>query len=314
LGMRPIESVKGELLACTFCAFCRRSCPVYRATLWEGESPRGRVAQGYGLLMDELEPTDEFYDSILNCSLCGLCEDACPPKIRVVDVVLAARRHLAQAGAKPPERVAHLLRASLEGKILIPRAEVVYLPGREGEDALNILRALGVRVEPASAPPLSPLMIAGSPEFEDRLAELSKALKAAGARRVITSDPDELWALRERLKDVEVLHASQAIPLDGVTGALEREAAYLPSCRLRRLGVSAADDIIRSILNVKKELECAGSEDGWLRDDALSRIVRERVEAADDTVIVCASAEHARTLKQAGAEAMSIWEAIKPVS
>ena len=62
--MRPIESVKGELLACTFCAFCRRSCPVYRATLWEGESPRGRVAQGYGLLMDELEPTDEFYDSI----------------------------------------------------------------------------------------------------------------------------------------------------------------------------------------------------------------------------------------------------------
>ncbi len=314
MGVKPIESVKGELLACTFCAFCRRSCPVYRATLWEGESPRGRVAQGYGLLMEELEPTDEFYDSILNCSLCGLCEDACPPKIRVVDVVLAARRHLAQAGAKPPERAAQLIEASLEGKILIPRSEAIYLPGREGDEALALLRALGVQVEPASVPPLAPLMIAGRPEFEDRLAELSKALKAAGARRVITPDPDELWALRGRLEDLEILHASQVLPKGGVTAALEKEVAYLPSCRLRRLGVLEADDMVRSLLDVRKELECAGSEAGWLRDGVLSGILRERVKVADGLLIVCASAEHAKSLKKAGAEAMSLWEAIKPIS
>ena len=314
MGMRPIESVKGELLACTFCAFCRRSCPVYRATLWEGESPRGRVAQGYGLLTDELEPTDEFYDSILNCSLCGLCEDACPPKIRVVDVVLAARRHLAGAGAKPPERTAQLIEASLEEKILIPRSEAIYLPGREGDEALALLRALGVQVEPASVPPLAPLMIAGRPEFEDRVAELFKALKAAGARRVITPDPDELWALRGRLEDLEVLHASQVLPEDGVTAAVDGEVAYLPSCRLRGLGVLEANDIVRSLFDVKKELECAGSEVGWLRSDVLSRIVRERIEAADGLLIVCASAEHAKSLKQAGAKAMSLWEAVRPIS
>jgi len=313
LGMRPIESVKGELLACTFCAFCRRSCPVYRATLWEGESPRGRVAQGHGLLLGELEPSDEFYDSVLNCSLCGLCENACPPKIRVVDVVLAIRRELVEAGANPPARVARLLSASLEGEVSVPRVETVYLPGREGEDALRLLRSLDVPAELASVPPLAPLMIAGRREFESRVAELSQALRSAGVRRVITPDPDELWALRDWIKGVEILHASQAIHRGGLTAAVEGKVAYLPSCRLRRLEVFKPDELVGSHLSVVRELECAGSEEGWLRDDVLQRIVEERVKSAEGVVIVCASAEHARILRKAGVGAKSIWEALAPI-
>ena len=313
MGMRPIESVKGELLACTFCAFCRRSCPVYRATLWEGESPRGRVAQGHGLLLGELEPSDEFYDSVLNCSLCGLCENACPPKIRVVDVVLAIRRELVEAGANPPDRVVQLLSTSLEGEISVPRADTVYLPGREGEEALQMLRSLDIPAEAASVPPLAPLMMAGRREFDGRMAELAHALKTAGVRRVVTPDPDELWVLKGWIKNVKSLHASQVIPEGGLTAAVEGDIVYLPSCRLRRLGIPEADRLVRSHLSVVRELECAGSEEGWLRDDILQRIVKERVRLAEGLPIVCASSEHARILRRAGVDAKSVWEAFAPI-
>ncbi len=302
--MRPVEVVKGEVLACTFCAFCRRSCPVYRATLWEGDSPRGRIAQAHGLLDGDLEPDDGFYSSVLNCSLCGACEGACPPRIRMVDVVLALREELA-AAASPPARLAGLLAEARQPIPELPGAEVLVLgPGSEG--AARLLSSLGLEAAASPAPPLHVLRAAGySGEFRARAEGLMGAIEESGASEVVFTDPGDVWALSEA--GFGAKHYSQLVDPSAVRPA-GRPLAYEPSCLLRRAGIEAPD-LLAEALGVEVEVPCLGLESGWLEDEVLGLLARERRGAAGGRTLVT-PAPRAAAERSSGTGVVELWEAL----
>ncbi|RLG47666.1 MAG: hypothetical protein DRO06_02485 [Thermoproteota archaeon] len=286
--MTGLGEVREEALACTFCAYCRRSCPVYRASLWEGESPRGRVAQAHGLILGELEPSDEFYESVLNCSLCGLCEEACPSSVRVRDIVLAMRAELLSSGASLPERVRGLVEEA--EKRPVPLAEgVVVVPGIHGrvEETVEFLSELGVEAEAVEAPPLSALGIAGSPRLREKVGEYRERM---GRARVVCEDPAEVAWLRKAGLDAR--HPAELVRVPGAE-------AYLPSAWLP--------------LEVEAELtlEPAGSEVPWLRREFAEAIAEERASRAGGREVACLSPEHVAPLRRAGADAVPLLDLIR---
>ena len=57
---------------CSLCGFCKVNCPVFKATMNEASSPRGRAIQ---IKKDCI--TQDFY----NCSICKACITECPASV-----------------------------------------------------------------------------------------------------------------------------------------------------------------------------------------------------------------------------------------
>jgi len=62
-----------EAPKCTKCGLCKKSCPIFRVTLSETNSPRGKAL---------LIKNDLLTDTIFKCTLCGNCELSCPLNIK----------------------------------------------------------------------------------------------------------------------------------------------------------------------------------------------------------------------------------------
>ncbi len=76
--MKP-DSLPG-LLDCMHCGLCLQSCPTYRLTGKETDSPRGRLA----LLRAEAEGRishSQIQESLNRCLQCGACETVCPSAV-----------------------------------------------------------------------------------------------------------------------------------------------------------------------------------------------------------------------------------------
>ena len=86
MGTRPYEQLKAEELdieptVCARCGFCTFVCPAYLETLWDSQSPRGKLYQLKSLI-DKGEPIPpDFADRIFKCTLCGACQDICQTNI-----------------------------------------------------------------------------------------------------------------------------------------------------------------------------------------------------------------------------------------
>lgn len=101
-------------LSCLRCGLCSASCPVYRETLVESDSPRGRVALVRALNNGELEPSARYADRIYRCTLCAACEKVCPSGVGTEELFLEAREDLAGRGmlGAPTRRLADGLLAA----------------------------------------------------------------------------------------------------------------------------------------------------------------------------------------------------------
>ncbi|HLO67828.1 MAG TPA: LUD domain-containing protein [Holophaga sp.] len=82
-----------EALQCIRCASCLNVCPVYRLV---GGHVFGKVyTGGIGTILtawfDELKKSDEIQSL---CIQCGACNDVCPGKIHISDLILEIRRRL----------------------------------------------------------------------------------------------------------------------------------------------------------------------------------------------------------------------------
>ena len=62
-----------EINKCTHCGLCRKACPVFRATLNESDSPRGKAL---------LIKNEKISKVLLRCTACENCENTCPLKIK----------------------------------------------------------------------------------------------------------------------------------------------------------------------------------------------------------------------------------------
>ncbi len=82
-----------EIDRCARCGFCEAVCPTYNALRMRHYGPRGRLHMARIALLDA-EPSRHVLESLATCLRCRACELVCPASIRIVDVIVEARRKL----------------------------------------------------------------------------------------------------------------------------------------------------------------------------------------------------------------------------
>lgn len=77
-----------QLRKCVHCGFCTATCPTYRLTGDERESPRGRITLIQNLLEDQTAPKSTTVANLDHCLSCLACESTCPSGVsyrRLID-------------------------------------------------------------------------------------------------------------------------------------------------------------------------------------------------------------------------------------
>ena len=98
---------KDEYLHCIRCGLCLATCPTYRLTLNETDSPRARVAILRAMREGLIErPTDHTAAQYFRCLLCGACTFACPSGVTVDRILELTRGEMAELGLLPQPLVA----------------------------------------------------------------------------------------------------------------------------------------------------------------------------------------------------------------
>ena len=122
---------ENEMMTCTMCGYCKNICPTFVDQLWDPPSSRGRVVLSYGMLEKELEVDDSVAKALYQCTLCRDCNRRCPSKVKVPDIVRAARADLVEAGFAYEGHKAFIDNIKKTGNIFADTE--VMAPLREGE-------------------------------------------------------------------------------------------------------------------------------------------------------------------------------------
>lgn len=100
-----------KIYNCSRCGICRHwgwngvedVCPVYKyTTQYETEYPRGRVKMYRKLSEGEVAPSQKLAEHMLECTLCGRCDELCPSDIPLHEAFREMRTELAQQGFTLP--------------------------------------------------------------------------------------------------------------------------------------------------------------------------------------------------------------------
>ena len=94
LRKRLIEEGLNETYKCVHCGFCLPTCPTYRATWDETDSPRGRIYLVKALLTGRTQPTESLLEHLDRCVICRRCETACPSGVMYSKIIEAAYAYL----------------------------------------------------------------------------------------------------------------------------------------------------------------------------------------------------------------------------
>lgn len=97
-----------DLSKCVHCGLCLNTCPTYRATGLETESPRGRIYLMRALQEGRIDLDDSFHKHMDLCLLCRACETACPSGVPFGRMMEATRDQMWNEPVGPPaQRVAN---------------------------------------------------------------------------------------------------------------------------------------------------------------------------------------------------------------
>lgn len=93
---KTLEDFRAEIDKCVKCGACQAQCAVYKTLKRESTVARGKVAIAEALLDKDLLLGDRFVLDMSQCLLCGSCYDKCPNLVPTDEIVMAARREIAQ--------------------------------------------------------------------------------------------------------------------------------------------------------------------------------------------------------------------------
>ena len=95
-----LGTATAEILACIRCGACLNACPVFRSA---GGHAYGTVYSGPvgSVLTPGLLGRDPWWDLPYASTLCGACEEVCPVRIQIPDMLLELRRQAAAEGRLP---------------------------------------------------------------------------------------------------------------------------------------------------------------------------------------------------------------------
>ncbi|MDZ7270483.1 MAG: (Fe-S)-binding protein [candidate division KSB1 bacterium] len=320
-----------ELITCTLCGYCKNVCPPFDEILWDGTSARGRNILAYGMLTGEIEADQSVAQRIYECTMCGDCERRCPSKVKVPQIVRAARAELVDMGLAFPGQIMLADNVMASGNIF--GDQEVMLPKQEGEvrvfigcqflarpnkvkKYLKILEMIGIK------PKVQEEVCCGFPlvslgfvhKFEEHKERLAKMLKK---ERTITFCPTCTVFLKEEY-GIPTQHFLQAVaeklPADKVK-KLGVTVTYHDPCDLAR-GAKVTEEPRRVLAAIGAELKemsksknttrCCGGGGGILssNEQLSGQLARNRVRQAMATgaktiVTSCATCE--QTLKKGAA-------------
>ena len=127
----PHAPSDADLSRCVHCGCCVNTCPTYRVTGLEQESPRGRV-----FLIDQVKHgripfSDEIERHLETCLGCRTCEAVCPSGVPFGRIIEHARTELAESR---PTRKRRLTRTALRQVVAHPgRIAALGVAGRAGQ-------------------------------------------------------------------------------------------------------------------------------------------------------------------------------------
>lgn len=93
---KKLEEFREQIDKCVKCGACQAQCAVYKSLKRESTVARGKVAIAEALLDKELPLNDRFIKDMSQCLLCGSCYDKCPNLVPTDEIVMAARREIAE--------------------------------------------------------------------------------------------------------------------------------------------------------------------------------------------------------------------------
>ncbi len=91
----------GDHASCIRCGLCLATCPTYRVTLSETDSPRGRVALLRALGEGKLEAGEDLSAKYYGCLLCASCANICPSGVPLENILQAARDDMSHHKLEP---------------------------------------------------------------------------------------------------------------------------------------------------------------------------------------------------------------------
>lgn len=214
---------------CIRCGFCLESCPTFKITGAEHESPRGRIYLVRGALEGKL-PWQEIQEPLDHCLGCRACETACPSGVEYGAILELARERL---GSKPATK-ALLTGLTNPGLAKIQFTLGRMLPGKRMPAALSRL----IAGSPAEADLPKPQPTIPWPELdESKLPPVTgQVALVLGCVMRVLYDPVHT-ATKRLLRRVGLETLEIAAPC---CGALHAHAGMLDEARTRALQMAAA--------------------------------------------------------------------------
>jgi len=334
---------------CINCGACASVCPVYTPS----DAGSYRAPDSIAVSLSRSFP--EFgsaRDSVYNCTQCGACARACTRGVNIPELVMMVRRKameikdpkLMKMYGPPLERVAggetvYGPAADTFADFKKDKAEIVYFAGCGGRSltpkatrkTLEFLRALGVdftTIDERCAGCLHYATGAGLDGYPGAAANIA-AVRAAGARKVVTADPHVLEILKRHApyRDAfDAVHITEFLSgLRFKVRRAETPLAYHDPCFLGRRGgvFDAPRELIRRLGTEPVELKhnradslCCGSAEGtFILDATVSdgvtarRVAEARESGAPVLITECPACVYAfREAKNAGLQVYSLAE------
>ncbi|MDD5658771.1 MAG: (Fe-S)-binding protein [Actinomycetota bacterium] len=90
-----------DLYICSRCGTCLAYCPIYKQTLNESFSPRGKMSLLEAINKGKLKYTDKVSEKLFTCTTCNLCKEECPSGVKLDEMINIAKSDLIYAGKYP---------------------------------------------------------------------------------------------------------------------------------------------------------------------------------------------------------------------
>jgi len=118
---KGLKGAEEQILTCTMCGYCKESCPFFNILGWDTNTSRGRILLSYAMLHNIVPPDQKAVETVYRCTLCRRCETECSSKLKILDILEAVRKDIAESGMLLPAHKSVLKNLEEAGNIFADR-------------------------------------------------------------------------------------------------------------------------------------------------------------------------------------------------